>query len=39
MFDLLIKNGTVCDGTGAPAFTADIGITGDKITYIGRELT
>lgn len=39
MFDLLIKNGTVCDGTGAPAFTADIGITGDKITYIGRELS
>ena len=37
--DLLIKNGTVCDGTGAPAFTADIGITGDKITYIGRELS
>lgn len=37
MFDILIKNGMVCDGTGAPSYAANIGITGDKITYIGNE--
>ena len=36
MFDLLIRNGCVCDGSGAPAFTADIGISGEKIVFIGK---
>jgi N-acyl-D-amino-acid deacylase len=35
-FDLLIKNGSVLDGTGAKAITADIGIRGDKIAEIGN---
>ncbi|MCH7906000.1 MAG: D-aminoacylase [Chloroflexi bacterium] len=35
MFDLLIKNGTVLDGTGAPGYAADIGISGDSITVVG----
>lgn len=35
MFDILIKNGTVCDGTGAPCFRADIGVSGDRIAYVG----
>ena len=30
--DVLIKNGTVVDGTGASAFAADVAIDGDKIT-------
>jgi dihydroorotase/N-acyl-D-amino-acid deacylase len=34
--DLLIKNGHVVDGTGAPWFQADVAITGDKIVYVGR---
>ncbi len=34
-FDLVIANGRVVDGTGAPWFRADIGITGDRITAIG----
>ncbi len=34
-FDLIIKNGTILDGTGGPAFTADIGIQADRITAIG----
>ena len=34
-FDLLIKNATVVDGTGADRFTADIGINGDRIAKIG----
>ncbi len=35
-FDLLIKNGMVVDGTGAPARRADVAITGGKIAEIGR---
>lgn len=34
-FDLLIRNATVIDGTGADRFHADIGINGDRITQIG----
>ena len=30
-FDVLITNGRVIDGTGAPWFRADVGITGDRI--------
>ena len=37
MFDVLIENGLVCDGTGKPCYMADIGVTGDKITYIGNH--
>jgi N-acyl-D-amino-acid deacylase len=35
--DLLIKNGTVFDGTGAEPFEADIGIAGDKIAFIAGQ--
>ena len=35
-FDLAIRGGTVLDGTGAPAFVADVGIEGDSITAIGK---
>lgn len=34
--DLLIKNGTIVDGTGGKAYQADIAVTGDKIVQIGR---
>ena len=34
--DLLIKNGMVVDGTGAPARQADVAITGGTIAEIGR---
>jgi N-acyl-D-amino-acid deacylase len=33
--DLLIRNGRVLDGSGANETRADIGITGDRITFIG----
>ncbi len=35
-YDLLIKNGMLVDGTGAPARRADVAITGGKITEIGK---
>lgn len=34
-FDVVIRGGTVVDGTGKPGFKADIGISGDRITAIG----
>jgi N-acyl-D-amino-acid deacylase len=37
-FDILIKNGTVIDGTGAPGRSADVGIVGDRIAAIGPNL-
>jgi N-acyl-D-amino-acid deacylase len=35
MFDIIIKNGTIIDGTGQQMFHADIGIRQDKIVKIG----
>jgi N-acyl-D-amino-acid deacylase len=37
-YETLIRNGRVVDGTGNPWIYADIGITGDRITLIGRAL-
>lgn len=34
-FDVLIKNGTIVDGSGAPSFRSDLGISGDTIAAIG----
>src|SRR5256714_4225545 len=34
-YDLLIKNGTVVDGSGAPGRHADVAISGDRIAEIG----
>jgi N-acyl-D-amino-acid deacylase len=35
-FDLVIVGGTVIDGTGAPAFRADLGLVGDTIAAVGE---
>src|SRR5262245_33457397 len=35
-FDLLIANGRIVDGTGAPWFRGDIGIIGDRIEAVGH---
>ncbi len=34
-FDLLIRNASIVDGSGAPRFNGDIGIRGDRIDRIG----
>jgi len=33
--DVMIRGGTVVDGTGAAARRADVGIMGDRITFVG----
>ena len=35
MYDFLIKNVLVADGTGRAPYTADVAITGEKIAAIG----
>ncbi len=35
-YDLVIKNGMVVDGSGAPAYPADVGVAHGKIATIGR---
>jgi N-acyl-D-amino-acid deacylase len=36
MYELLIKNGRVVDGSGLPAYTADVAIQDGRIAAIGR---
>ena len=35
MHDVVIRKGTIVDGTGAPAFVGDVAIDGDRITTVG----
>ncbi|MBV8358142.1 MAG: D-aminoacylase [Deltaproteobacteria bacterium] len=37
-YDLLIKNGTVVDGTGHPHYAANIGVVGGRIAEIGDKI-
>lgn len=39
MYDLIIKNGSVIDGTGKPAFVSDVAIKDGKIVRVGKNLT
>ena len=36
MHEMIIKGGTIVDGTGAPRFNADVAIDGDRVVEIGR---
>jgi N-acyl-D-amino-acid deacylase len=31
-YDLIIRGGTIVDGSGLPRYQADVGIEGDRIT-------
>jgi N-acyl-D-aspartate/D-glutamate deacylase len=35
-YDLVVRGGTVFDGTGGPAALADVAVTGDRIVEVGR---
>ena len=34
-YDIIIRNGTIVDGTGQPSVQADIGVRGDRIVAVG----
>ena len=34
-YDLIIRNGTLCDGSGNPPVRGDLAIEGDRIAAIG----
>jgi N-acyl-D-aspartate/D-glutamate deacylase len=35
MYDLIIRNATIVDGTGTPSFNGDVAISGGKIAKVG----
>jgi N-acyl-D-amino-acid deacylase len=36
VYDVIVRNGTLYDGSGKPPIVADVGIKGDRIAKIGR---
>ena len=38
MHDTVIRGGTIVDGTGAPSFTGDIAIEGERIVEVGGKI-
>jgi len=37
MHDIVIRGGTIVDGTGAPAFQGDLALDGDRIVQVGGK--
>ena len=38
MYDILIRGGRVVDGTGSPAYPADVAVQGGRIAAMGANL-
>ena len=38
MHDLVIRGGTVVDGSGGTPFVADVAVDGDRIVAVGQNL-
>jgi N-acyl-D-amino-acid deacylase len=38
MFDMIIRNGTVIDGSGSPGRISDVGIKEGRITAVGQDI-
>ncbi|MEX0734466.1 MAG: D-aminoacylase [Steroidobacteraceae bacterium] len=36
-YDLIVRGGTVYDGSGEAGYTGDVAITGDRIVYVGPK--
>ena len=37
MHEIVIRDGTIIDGTGAPRFVGDVAIDGDRIVAVGGK--
>ncbi len=38
MFDIVIRNGRIVDGSGLPAFRGDLGISRGRLTHVGGRI-
>ena len=36
-YDLVVRGGTIIDGSGKPGYRGDVAVTGDRIAYVGPE--
>ena len=36
-YDLIVRGGTIYDGSGAPGYVGDVAVRGDRIAYVGRR--
>ena len=37
MFDLVIRDAKIIDGSGGPSFYGDVGVQGDKVAFVGSK--
>jgi N-acyl-D-amino-acid deacylase len=37
-YDIILRNGTIIDGTNSPRFVGDVAITGDRIATVAQKI-